>query len=151
MKRGAIPGSTAKKHPPRKRSPRTPAWGSLLTVAVEVKPEAPQAFSVNEKLVRLTKSLGQNATAELLAFDPAQLRRCLKGEERISPAIAERIVDLEYILDRALRIFYPDEVGPWLTQPEPLLGGAVPLNALVLRGTAPVIAALTRIAAGAFS
>jgi hypothetical protein len=44
----------------------------------------------------------------------------------ISPVIAQRIVDLEYLLDRALRIFYPDEVGPWLTQPEPYLGGAIP-------------------------
>ena len=117
----------------------------------EVKPEALRAFDVNVKLVRLVKSFGQNATAELLAIDPAQMRRCLKGQEKISPAIAQRVVDLEYILDRALRIFYPDEVGPWLTQPEPLMGGAVPLDVLVLRGPAPVIAALTLIGAGAFA
>jgi uncharacterized protein (DUF2384 family) len=90
-----------------------------------VKPDAPQAFDTGEKLSRLVKSFGQNATAEL--------------------------VDLEYVLDRALRIFYPDEAGPWLTQPEPLLGGAIPLNVLVLRGAAPVVAALTRIGAGAFA
>lgn len=151
MRRRVVSRPVDKKGRPRRQSPRTPAWGSLLTVSVEVKPEASRAFSVSEKLGRLTESLGQNAAAELLAFDPAQMRRCLKGRERISPAIAERIVDLEYILDRALRIFYPDEVGPWLTQPEPLLGGSTPLNMLVLRGTAPVIAALTRIAAGAFA
>lgn len=79
------------------------------------------------------------------------MRRCLKGKERISPAIAERIVDLEYVLDRALRIFYPDEVGPWLSHPEPLLGDAIPLNVLALRGPAQIIAALTRIDAGAFA
>ena len=116
-----------------------------------MKSDAPRAFDTGEKLSRLVKSFGQNVTAELLALDAAQMRRCIKGQERISPVIAQRIVDLEYVLDRALRLFYPDEVGPWLTQPEPLLGGAIPLNVLVLRGAAPVVAALTRIAAGAFA
>ena len=67
----------------------------------------------------------------------------------MSAAIVQRVVDLEYVVDRALRVFYPDEVGVWLSQPEPLLGDAIPLNVLVLRGTSPVIAALSRIAAGA--
>jgi uncharacterized protein (DUF2384 family) len=76
------------------------------------------------------------------------MRRCFKREEKSSAPIAQRIIDLEYVVDCALSIFHPDEVGPWLSQPEPLLGGAIPLNVLDLRGSAPVVAALSRIGAG---
>jgi uncharacterized protein (DUF2384 family) len=123
----------------------------LITGDVRLNVDAAQAFDVNEKLGRLVATFGQNATSRLLTWDAGQMRRCLKREEKISAPIAQRIVDLEYVVDRALSIFYPDEVGPWLSQPEPLLGGAIPLNVLALRGSAPVIAALSRIGAGAFA
>jgi hypothetical protein len=123
----------------------------LIASAIRVKADATQAYDVTVKLDRLVATFGQNATAGLLALDAGQLRRCLKGQESISAPIAQRIVDLEYVVDRALRVFHPDEVGPWLSEAEPLLGGAIPLNVLVLRGSAPVIAALSRIAAGTFA
>jgi hypothetical protein len=106
---------------------------------------------VHEKLERLVATFGQNAASRLLTWDAGQMRRCLKREEKISAAIAKRIADLEHVVDFALRTFHPDEVGPWLSQPEPLLGGAIPLNVLALRGSAPVISALSRIDAGAFA
>jgi uncharacterized protein (DUF2384 family) len=93
-----------------------------------VKPDAAQAFDVNEKLGRLVAAFGQNATSRLLTWDAGQMHRCLKREEKISDPIAQRIVDLEHVVDRALSIFHPDEIAPWLSQPEPLLGGAIPLN-----------------------
>jgi uncharacterized protein (DUF2384 family) len=127
------------------------AWEPVAPSDLTVKPDAPEAFDVREKLRRLIRSFGQNTTAGLLGIDAGQMRRCLKEQEKISFAIAQRIVDFEYVLDRALSVFYPDEIGPWLSQPEPLLGGAIPLNVLVLRGTAPVVAALSRIAAGSFA
>ncbi|HEY3674763.1 MAG TPA: hypothetical protein VGK84_02095 [Candidatus Tumulicola sp.] len=134
-----------------KRMAAARAWSPLLAHDIEVKPNAAQAFDVNEKLARLVATFGQNATARLLTWDAAQMRRCIKREEKISAPIAQRIVDLEYVVDRALSIFYPDEVGPWLSQPEPLLGEAIPLNVLALRGPAAVIAVLSRIGAGAFA
>jgi uncharacterized protein (DUF2384 family) len=117
--------------------------------AIEVKPDAPRAFDVTVKLERLVAAFGKNAAAGLLSLGAGQMRRCLKGREKMSASIVQRVVDLEYVVDRALRVFYPDEVGVWLSQPEPLLGDAIPLNVLVLRGTSPVIAALSRVAAGA--
>ena len=145
-----MPTATTRR-PRARRSPRTPAWDCLTATTVQVKGDAPAAFDVTQKLDRLVHALGVNVTADLLALDRAQLRRCLKGQESLSAPVAQRVLDLEYVLDRALRIFYPDELGPWLTAPEPLLGGAIPLNVLVLRGSAPVIQALNRIAAGAFA
>jgi len=133
----------------RTAAPR--AWSPLVAGSIEVKSDAPEAFDVVVKLERLVATFGQNASAGLLGLDAGQMRRCLKGQEKVSAPITQRIVDLEYVVDRALRVFYPDEVGPWLSQPEPLLGDAIPLNVLVLRGSSPVIAALSRIAAGAFA
>jgi hypothetical protein len=131
------------------RSAATRVWSPLISGDVQVKPDAAQTFDVNEKFGRLVAAFGQNATSQLLTWDAAQMRRCLKREEKIDAPFALRIIDLEYVVDRALSIFYPDEVGPWLSQPEPLLGGAIPLNVLALRGSAPVIAALSRVGAGA--
>jgi len=69
----------------------------------------------------------------------------------MSAEVTRRIVDVEYLLDRALRVMHADEIGPWLTQPEALLGGSVPLNVLILKGAGAVVAALDGIAAGAFA
>jgi hypothetical protein len=144
--------ATVRKRIERTRKSVEPrAWSPLIARAIQVKVDAAEAYDVTVKLDRLVATFGQNATAGLLALDAGQLRRCLKGQENISALIAQRIVDLEYVVDRALRVFYPDEVGPWLSEPEPLLSGAIPLNVLALRGSAPVIAALSRIAAGAFA
>ena len=140
-----------KKSQPARRAPAPRAWSPLVIGAVAVKPGALLAYDVKKKLARLVATFGQNATAGLLTLDAGQMRRCLKGQEKISSTIAQRIVDLEYVVDRALAVFHPDEVGPWLSQPEPLLGGAIPLNVLALRGSSPVIAALSRIGAGAFA
>jgi uncharacterized protein (DUF2384 family) len=129
---------------PRARSP----WAAT---AIKVKPGTQRVFDVTVKLQRLVAAFGENAAAELLALDPGQMLRCLRGREKISVATAQRIIDFEYMVDCALRVFHPDELGPWLGQPEPLLGDAIPLNVLVLRGTSPVIAALSRIAAGAYA
>ncbi|MGH7738446.1 MAG: hypothetical protein ACREMP_11365 [Candidatus Tyrphobacter sp.] len=94
------------------------------------------------------KALGVNAAAEVLDINNAQLSRCLHEAEPISGELARRISDLEYVLERATRVMQPDEIGPWLTSPEPLLGGAIPVNTLALRGTGPVIGALEGIFAG---
>ena len=103
------------------------------------------------KLQRIIDSLSLAAAADVLGIDRSQLDRCRKGKEAISAELNRRITDVEYILDRALHVMHPDEVGPWLTEAEPLLGGSIPLNVLTLKGTGPVVAALDGVAAGAFA
>jgi uncharacterized protein (DUF2384 family) len=103
------------------------------------------------KLRRVVDSLSLIAAADVLGVDRSQLNRCLKGKEAIGAELSRRIIDVEYVLDRALRVLHSDEVGPWLTEPEPLLGGSVPINVLTIKGTGPVIVALDGVAAGAFA
>ncbi len=115
------------------------------------KPSAAEQFAIIDKLNRIIESLSLAAAADVLGIDKSQLDRCRKGKEAISSEVKRRIVDVEYVCDRALSVMRPDEVGPWLLEPEPLLGGSIPLNVLTLRGPGPVIVALDGIAAGVFA
>ncbi|MDP9017928.1 MAG: MbcA/ParS/Xre antitoxin family protein [Candidatus Eremiobacteraeota bacterium] len=55
------------------------------------------------------------------------------------------------MIDRALQVMNGDEIGPWLNEPEPLLGNSVPMNVLTIAGPSRVIRALDGIGAGAFA
>lgn len=121
--------------------------GHGLTLNAKARAE----FAPAMKLRRLVKALGLNATARLLRVDPGQLSRCASGKEAIGQALSTRIIDLEYVIDRALKVMWPDEVGPWFTSSEPLLGGSTPLNVLLLSGPGRVVQALDARSAGAFA
>jgi uncharacterized protein (DUF2384 family) len=123
----------------------------LVLPTIRLKAGADFAPMAHDQLQRLVDTLGNNQAAGLLRVDKSQLSRCLAGKERISADLARRISDLAYILNRALQVMYADEVGPWLVEPEPLLGGSIPLNVLALSGPARLIAALDGIEAGAFA
>ncbi len=135
---------------PARRS-RLGPWAGAAERRFVLKAHAERAFETRPKLQRLVKALGVNATANLLGSDRGQLSRCAQGTEGIGAELTRRIIDAEYVLDRALKVMWPDEVGPWLTAPEPLLGGSIPLNVLVLVGPAEVVKALDARAAGAYA
>jgi len=130
---------------------RASRWQVRPDRVIQLKSNASTKFAVVTKLQRIIDSLSLAAAADVLGVDRSQLDRCRKGKEAISAELSRRITDVEYVLDRALHVMHTDEVGPWLTEPEPLLGGSIPLNVLTLKGTGPVIAALDGVAAGAFA
>ena len=134
----------------RRRTTQT-TWNVRSDRVIELKPDADQAFPVEPKLERVVSALGLSAAADILDVDKSQLNRCLKGQERVSPALARRVSDVEYVIDRALGVMNPEDVGPWLASPEPLLGDSVPINVLTISGPARVIGAIDAIAAGAFA
>jgi|GEM_PF-2899455 len=126
-------------------------WQVPTQRVIRLKATAPQNFEIRTKLQRIIDSLSLSAAADVLGVDRSQLDRARKGKEAISAELDRRIADVEYILDRALRVMHPDEVGPWLTEPEPLLHGSIPLNVLTLKGTGPIVSALDALAQGAFA
>jgi uncharacterized protein (DUF2384 family) len=138
--------STAKKTP-RRRS-RLPAWSPQPRPNLVLKRGMAKEPAVERKLQRLLKGFGLSAAAEILDVDKAQLSRCANRKEPIGEELARRISDVEYIVERALRVMHEDEIGSWLIAPEPLLGGATPLNTLAVQGAGPVAAALDGIFAG---
>ncbi len=134
-----------------RRRPAQTAWNVRSDRVIELKPNADEAFPVVPKLDRVVNALGLSAAADILDVDKSQLNRCIKGQERVSPALARRISDVEYVIDRALHVMNPEDVGPWLASPEPLLGNSIPINVLTISGPARVIGAIDAIAAGAFA
>jgi uncharacterized protein (DUF2384 family) len=102
-------------------------------------------------LARVIDALGTNAAARLLGADRGQVSRWNSGTESIGSEMGRRIVDLHDVLTRILRVYGRDAAAMWLVGSEPLLGGARPIDILVLEGAAPVIRAIDGISAGAYA
>src|SRR5450759_3774647 len=81
---------------------------------------------------------------------PVRSRRWKQGSEQPGPESRRRISDLDHVLDRLLMELYPDQVGVWLTSPNPHLGSARPVDVLELRGAATVLPAVDALAQGTF-
>jgi len=134
--------------PRLKHRPR--AW-TPVSAEIVLKPAAAGLADSAPLLARLVDALGTNAAARLLDADGAQVSRWISGVEAIGHEMGRRIVDLNDVLTRILRV-YPREVAAmWLTGSEPLLGGARPIDVLVTEGAASVLRPIDGIAEGAFA
>jgi len=130
------------------RKPR--AWIPTAK-AVVLRQSADTLADVTPLLGRVIEALGTNAAARLLGADRAQVSRWNAGIESIGSEMGRRIVDLHDVLTRILRVYGREAAAQWLVGSEPLLGGARPIDVLVLEGAAPVIRAIDGIAEGAYA
>ena len=130
------------------RKPR--AWIPTAK-AVVLRQSADALADVTPLLARVTEALGSNAAARLLGADRAQVSRWNAGIESIGSEMGRRIVDLHDVLTRILRVYGREAAALWPVGSEPLLGGARPIDVLVLEGAAPVIRAIDGIAEGAYA
>ena len=130
------------------RKPR--AWIPTAK-AVVLRQSANALADVSPLLARVIEALGTNAAARLLGADRAQVSRWSAGIESIGSEMGRRIVDLHDVLTRILRVCGREAAAMWLVGSEPLLGGARPIDILVLEGAAPVIRAIDGIAEGAYA
>ena len=130
------------------RKPR--AWIPTAK-AVILRQSADALADVTPLLARVIEALGTNAAARLLGADRAQVSRWSAGTESIGSEMGRRIVDLHDVLTRILRVYGREAAAMWLVGSEPLLGGARPIDILVLEGAAPVIRAIDGIAEGAYA
>jgi uncharacterized protein (DUF2384 family) len=119
--------------------------------AVVLRQSADTLADVTPLLARVTEALGTNAAARLLGADRAQVSRWNAGIESIGSEMGRRIVDLHDVLTRILRVYGREAAALWLVGSEPLLGGARPIDVLVLEGAAQVIRAIDGIAEGAYA
>ena len=130
------------------RKPR--AWIPTAK-AVVLRQSADALADVTPLLGRVIDALGTNAAGRLLGADRAQVSRWNAGIESIGSEMGRRIVDLHDVLTRILRVYGREAAALWLVGSEPLLGGARPIDVLVLEGAAPVIRAIDGIAEGAYA
>ena len=112
----------------------------------------PEALvDVYPQLRALVDSYNARVVAHMLGVDPAQVSRWLEREAPISDVMATRIFAAHTLIARAHQVFTPPNVAPWLIGHEPLLGGARPIDVLVLRGMGPVLAALDGVEDGVYA
>jgi uncharacterized protein (DUF2384 family) len=126
------------------------AWIPTATVVV-LRQSADALADITPLLARVIEALGTNAAARLLGADRSQVSRWNAGIERIGSEMGRRIVDLHDVLTRILRVYGREAAALWLVGSEPLLGGARPIDILVMEGAAPVIRAIDGIAEGAYA
>jgi uncharacterized protein (DUF2384 family) len=126
------------------------AWEPVVD-AVALRLRADTLADVAPLLSRIVAALGTNEAARLLGADRSQVSRWSAGTEGVSYEMGRRIVDLHDVLTRIMRVFTPDAASMWLVGSEPLLGGARPIDVLVMEGAAPVIRAIDGISQGAFA
>ncbi|MEO6990160.1 MAG: hypothetical protein ABI202_01475 [Candidatus Baltobacteraceae bacterium] len=102
-------------------------------------------------LRRIVGLLGNNRAAAILGVDKSLVSRWLRGAETISPSKRKAIIDVSYVLQRALQVLTPQQLSLWLVGSDPLLGGARPVDVLMVRGAGQLVAALDAIEQGAFA
>jgi len=127
---------------------KTRAWVPAAR-AVILRQSADALADVTPLLARVVEALGTNAAARMLGADRSQVSRWTAGTESIGSEMGRRIVDLHDVLTRILRVYGREAAAMWLVGSEPLLGGARPIDILVLEGAAPVIRAIDGISQGA--
>lgn len=103
---------------------------------------------VLQALRRLVKLLGNNQLGALLGVAKSQPSRWLRRDP-VAPENERRILDLDYVIARALRVIHPDKIGAWLTYQVPTLGWARPIDVLAAAGPEAVTIALDVIEEGA--
>ncbi|MFW6187299.1 MAG: antitoxin Xre/MbcA/ParS toxin-binding domain-containing protein [Actinomycetota bacterium] len=91
----------------------------------------------------LIETLGSGAeVARLLGVNRSQPSQWRSGKEAPSASTARQLLDLDYVMAKALQIWPAKAALDWFHGPNDHLDGARPIDVLKLRGTAEVIQAL---------
>jgi uncharacterized protein (DUF2384 family) len=133
----------------KRRTLKTRPWHPAISHLILRKDARSAGYgNAREALRRLVKLLGNNQAGALIGVAKSQPSRWLRGEP-ISNDNERRILDLDYVIGRALRVIHADKVGAWLTYQVPALGWARPIDVLVTEGPEAVVRALDVVEEGA--
>jgi len=136
-------------NPKKRRRAATPWHPAISRLVVRADAKAAGYNDAPQALLRLVKFLGNNQLGALLGVAKSQPSRWLRGEP-IAAENERRILHLDYVIARALRVIHPDKIGAWLTYQVPTLGWARPIDVLATVGPEAVTRALDVIEEGAF-
>ena len=134
---------------PRKSTPAARAAADRAKGG-RVSEPGPVEWLLAARLALLLRELGNNRLAGLLDVSPSQPSRWKSGEERIGAENQRRLIDLDYVMARLLRLYPRAQAEIWLTSHNVHLGSR-PVDVLRLRGAAPVVQAIDAEAEGAYA
>jgi uncharacterized protein (DUF2384 family) len=126
------------------------AWAPVLDRIEQTTKDANAMSDVQGLLARLVAAYGTNAVGRMLGTNGSLVTRWKQGVQPISPLMKKRIIDIHDVLNRALQVYPSPYAERWLVGHSPRLNGARPIDVLVARGVADVIAALESIDQGAY-
>ena len=113
---------------------------TLDRVSVPRRPEALR--DARPLLARLGEAFGQRALGRFLGVGSGTVSNWLSGKRAMNAEMTKRVLDLHDVMSRALQLYDARVAVDWLIGTDPYLGGARPIDVLVLRGAGPVIEAL---------
>jgi uncharacterized protein (DUF2384 family) len=128
-----------------RRATATSRAGTKLTdvSAAKAKVRSGSVPQVIQRTDFLIESLGSGAElARLLGVNRSQPAQWRSGKENPGPVTAQRLVDLDHVVAKALLIWPPKAAIDWLESSNSYLDGARPIDVLRLRGSADVVRAL---------
>ncbi|QHC65414.1 hypothetical protein GSU68_01665 [Rathayibacter sp. VKM Ac-2759] len=100
----------------------------------------PQA---RERAAFLIESLGSGVeVAKLLDVNRSQPSQWSNGQEHPGPRTAQMLLDLDYVVAKALQAWSPKAAIDWLSGSNSVLDGARPIDVLKMSGSGEVIKAL---------
>jgi len=106
---------------------------------------------IGETLWHLITVFGMEQMTNLLKLSERELRDVPGGRRELSPADAERIIELAFIYDSISFVFAEKAAMSWLLGSNSYLDGARPLDAVWRGATAEAYAAVQVARAGGFS
>jgi uncharacterized protein (DUF2384 family) len=142
--RPATKKSAEARRPHRVTSRRSTAGTTSTT-------RAPSPWAAAARVGFVAEHLGSRELARLLRVSSSQPTRWRRGEETPGPGSARAIADLDYVLARLLQVWERTVALDWLTTANSFLGGARPLDVVLLRGAGEVVDAIDAEVAGAFA
>lgn len=140
----SVAKSVSRKHPSTATKERggtgTPSTRAAAAGGVAVSGVMPQAAVRTGFLI---EALGSGAeVARLLGVNRSQPSQWRSGKEAPSARTARQLLDLDYVMAKALQIWPAEAALEWFHGSNDYLDGARPIDVLKLRGTTEVIKAL---------
>lgn len=94
---------------------------------------------------------GVTKLARTLGVSASQPSRWRSGAERPGLETAQRLLDLDHVIARALLLWQPDVAVTWLESPNAFLDHARPIDVVLSRGAGEVLDAIDAALSGAYA
>lgn len=131
------------------------ATGRRTTRPSDARIEVPNVGSVGvlqAKAANVVRHLGgPTSVARVLQVAKSQPGRWAQGLETPSADSARHVLDLDYVLSRLEQVYGSNTAHVWLTSPNAFLGGARPIDVLMLDGPSAVIEAIDAAVSGSYA
>jgi uncharacterized protein (DUF2384 family) len=110
----------------------------------------PSAVAVRLDSIKSKGGIRSREIAQLLETTPQTISRWQTGRAEPQPDGLQRLLALEWLVERLADLYTPDEARLWLFSRHALLGGRRPADLIAQGGTEDVLALIDQLRDGAY-